>query len=128
MVTKEEVVKLLEEVDHPKADIPRFSEMLIKLQGESQQVLEDWVASGRLRAEAFNIAGVTPLIIRAKVPNITDPGIILVFDMLVSAVKREWQLFLEASLSDSKKDKIYGGLGECMRAASKVIGKPNGAN
>lgn len=123
MVKREDLIKLLEEADYPKSDIARYADKLLSLQGESKEALENWVATGKLSGVAFNIAGITPLVVRDQFPKVKDPAIILIYDQLISVVKKEWQFILAAASSNAKKSLIYEKLGQRVGAAVKAAGK-----
>ena len=120
MVRREELIKLLMEAVYPKSDIARYADKLLNLQDESKSVLENWAATGKL---AFNIAGITPLVVRDQFPKVKDPAIILIYDQLISVVKKEWQFILAAASSNAKKSLIYEKLGQRVGAAVNAAGK-----
>lgn len=123
MVRREDLIKLLEEADYPKPDIARYTDKLLNLQDESKSVLENWAATGKLPGSAFNIAGVTPLVVREQFPKVKDPAIILIYDQLISVVKKEWQFILAAASCNAKISLVYEKLGQRVGAAVNAAGK-----
>lgn len=112
-----ELTDILKDCDYPSALIPKVAKDLESLSEEACAVFEAWEHSRFLDDKAFDIAGITPAVMRAKNEKMADIAIILVYDHLVKCVHREFGFLFDGKQRDARKTDLERKMSEAMFAA-----------